>query len=116
MNDFEKFDNIINKFDKLIEQFTEMKKEVEKAKEEVGTKVNIVYGYHVEDVTRRVYCWYTDKDIEYETLVLAETERGSKLVQVKNLDKNICLEEYERRIGRELKKIIGVFHYEPFNI
>lgn len=115
MNDFEKFDSIINKFDKLIEQFTEMKAEVEKAREEVSTKVNIVYGYHVEDITRKICCWYTNEDIEHGLLVLANTERGNKLVQVTNIDNNVCLKEFEKVYGRELKKIIGVFHFEPFN-
>ena len=115
MNDFEKFDSIINKFDNLIEQFTEMKAEVEKARAEVSTKVNIVYGYHVEDVTRKNYCWYTNEDIEICSLVLADTYRGNQLVKVTNVAYNVCLEEFEKRYGLELKKITGVFNFEPFN-
>ena len=113
MNDFEKFDSIINKFDKLIEQFTEMKKEVEKAREEVGTKVNIVYGYHVEDVTRKIYRWYTTNNaILQGSLVLAETDRGNKVVLVTQVIPNVCLEGFERSVGAKLKEIVGVYHIE----
>lgn len=113
MNDFEKFDSIINKFDNLIEQFTEMKAEVEKARAEVSTKVNIVYGYHIEDVTRKIYRWYTtDNSIIQGALVLAETDRGNKVVQVTLVLDNMCLEEVETSCGMKVKEIVGVYRLE----
>lgn len=111
MSDFEKFDSIIKKFDSLIEQFTEMKAEVEKAREEVDTKVNIVYGYHIEDVTRKIYYWYTtDNSITQGALVLAETERGNKVVQVMQVDPDVFFRQFERNCGFKVKEIIGVYH------
>lgn len=113
MNDFEKFDSIINKFDNLIKQFTEMKAEVEKAREEVGTKVNIVYGYHIEDVERKIYRWYTtNSEILQGSLVLADTKIGNKVVMVTQVIPDMCLEKLERGCGMKVKEIVGVYRLE----